>query len=297
MTTIAKKLRGKGIAHEPGAPTLTLENVTVAYVSGASSRALRRVNGTAETPHALENITFEVFRGERVAIVGPNGAGKSTLLKLIAGVLRPTEGEVRVFGHGPAGHICIGYVPQRSQIDWSFPVTVEDVVMMGRVGQIGLFRWPRRQDWAVVRQALARVNASHLAGKQIGELSGGQQQRVFIARALAQEAELLLLDEPLAGLDAPSREAIFQILDSLRPDGVTVLMATHDLNVAAERFERVMLLNRRVVALGPGTAVLTPDHLLQAYGGHVQFMGEGANTMILADTCCDHGELPLNKRG
>lgn len=237
--------------------------------------------------HALQQISFTAQHGERIAVVGPNGAGKSTLFKLIVGSLKPTEGQVRVFGHGPDGHICIGYVPQRNEIDWSFPVTVEDVVMMGRVGQIGLFRWPRRRDWELVRQSLARVEATHLAKKQIGELSGGQQQRVFMARALAQEAELLLLDEPLNGLDMPSQQTIFNILNNLRPDGVTVLVATHDLQLAADRFDKIMLLNRQIVAFDQPTAVLTQANLLQAYGGHVHVLNENEQT-ILVDDCCDH---------
>ncbi len=144
----------------------------------------------------------------------------------------------------------------------------------------------------VVHQSLARVGATHLARKQIGELSGGQQQRVFIARALAQEAELLLLDEPLNGLDLPSQQAIFDILDGLRPDGVTVLVATHDLQLAADRFDKIMLLNRRIVAFAGPTAVLTPDNLLQAYGGHVHVL-PGAEQGILVDDCCGHDE-PVN---
>ena len=164
------------------------------------------------------------------------------------------------------GIFVSAYVPQRNQIDWSFPVTVEDVVMMGRVGQIGLFRWPRRRDWQVVQESLARVGGAQLAKKQIGELSGGQQQRVFMARALAQEAELLLLDEPLTGLDIPSQEAMFEILDSLRPEAVTVMVATHDLNLASDQFDRVMLLSHRLVAFDVPTAVLQPEYLLKAYG-------------------------------
>jgi manganese/iron transport system ATP-binding protein len=143
-------------------------------------------------------------------------------------------------------------------------------VMMGRVGKIGFFRWPGRRDREIVAQSLARVQAGHLAYKQIGELSGGQQQRIFIARALAQEAELLLLDEPLTGLDMPSQEAIFDILDNVRADGVTVLLATHDLGLAAEQFDQILLLNQKIIAYDVPTAVLTPDHLLQAYGGHVR---------------------------
>ncbi|MCP4426127.1 MAG: metal ABC transporter ATP-binding protein [Chloroflexi bacterium] len=281
MTTLAAKITGRGVKHQTAAPTLELKNVSVAYAEGANG-----VTSARSENFALRNVTFQVDAGERIAVVGPNGAGKSTLFKLIVGTLKPSQGEVNVFGRGPHGHICIAYVPQRSQIDWSFPVTVEDVTMMGRVGQIGLFRWPRRRDWELVKASLDRVNALHLAKKQIGELSGGQQQRVFIARALAQEAELLLMDEPLSALDAPSQEAIFDVLDALRPDGVTVLVATHDLNLAEARFDRMMLLNKRIVAFDTGTAVLQPDNLLQAYGGHMRAVGD--SDIVLMDECCGH---------
>lgn len=284
MAELVRQLTHRGVAHNLETPTLELQQVAVAYATGRQN-----VSSSRSSQYALQNVSFKVESGERIAVVGPNGAGKSTLFKLIVGTLSPSQGRVNIFGHGPDGHICIAYVPQRSQIDWSFPVTVEDVVMMGRVGQIGFFRWPKRRDWALVREALGRVNAIHLAKKQIGELSGGQQQRVFIARALAQEAELLLLDEPLTGLDVPSQEAIFTVLDGLRPDGVTVLVATHDLNMAAERFDRVMLLNQQIVGFGPATAVLTPDNLLKAYGGHLHRLQEG--DLLFTDTCCDGHEL------
>lgn len=251
-----------GIAHEPGAPTLEMDDVWAGYNG-------RLTAGSAAPRHALEALTFRVERGERVAVVGPNGAGKSTLFKIIAGTLRPDRGRVTIFGHGPDGHICIAYVPQRNLVDWNFPVTVEDVVMMGRIGQIGLLRRPGKSDWATVRAALGRVGAAGLAHKHIGELSGGQQQRVFLARALAQEAELLLLDEPLNGLDIPTQDAIMGILDDLRRDGVTVLLATHDLDMAAERFDRIMLLNRRVVAFESPATALRAENLLHAYGGHL----------------------------
>jgi len=290
MTRLMNALAGRGVAHDPQTPSLQLEDVSVAYAAGLQEVSI----GTAASNgrfHALQHITFSAQQGERIAVVGPNGAGKSTLFKLIVGTVKPSEGQVHVFGQGPDGHICIGYVPQRNQIDWSFPVTVEDVVMMGRVGQIGLFRWPRHADWEIVRQSLARVEASHLAKKQIGELSGGQQQRVFIARALAQETELLLLDEPLNGLDVPSQQAIFNILDSLRPDGVTVLVATHDLQLAADRFDKIMLINRRVVAFAEPTAVLTSVNLLKAYGGYVHLLPD-AEQGVLVDDCCDH-DVPV----
>lgn len=262
MTQLMQQMAYRGTPHEPDAPTLELNEVSATYTAVSATAA-------SNPSAALQTVSFRAERGEQMAIIGPNGAGKSTLFKLIAGMLKPTSGTIKMFGHDPDEHICIAYVPQRSQIDWTFPVTVEDVVMMGRVRQIGLFRRPRRSDWAHVRVCLERVGAEDLAGKQIGELSGGQQQRVFIARALAQEADLLLMDEPLSGLDMPSQELIFDILDSLRPDGVTVLVSTHDLTLAAERFDRIMLLNRRVIACGPPTAVLTTHNLLTAYGGEV----------------------------
>jgi manganese/iron transport system ATP-binding protein len=289
MTHLMNALAGRGVAHDPQTPSLQMADVSVAYAAGAQEVSVGVAGGNGRF-HALQHITFTAQQGERIAVVGPNGAGKSTLFKLVVGTVKPSEGQVNIFGQGPDGHICIGYVPQRNQIDWSFPVTVEDVVMMGRVGRIGLFRWPRRADWEIVRHSLARVEASHLGQKQIGELSGGQQQRVFIARALAQEAELLLLDEPLNGLDVPSQQAIFNILDNLRPDGVTVLVATHDLQLAADRFDKIMLLNRRMVAFAGPTAVLTADNLLQAYGGHVHLLPD-AEQGILVDDCCGHDEV------
>jgi manganese/iron transport system ATP-binding protein len=277
MSTLTKPFLAhthtRGVPHETTGPTLQLDNVSVTYTLGPvglkNGRSLS-LREREQPQYALKNISFAVDRGLRVAIVGPNGAGKSTLFKLIIGQLRPAQGQVHIFGHGPEDHICIAYVPQRSQIDWTFPVTVSDVVMMGRVGKIGFFRWPGRRDREIVAQSLARVQAGHLAHKQIGELSGGQQQRIFIARALAQEAELLLLDEPLTGLDMPSQEAIFDILDNVRADGVTVLLATHDLSLAAEQFDQILLLNQKIIAYDVPTAVLTTDHLLQAYGGHVR---------------------------
>jgi ABC-type Mn2+/Zn2+ transport system ATPase subunit len=280
MSALIKKVISKGVPHTPDKPTLSLQNVSVIYAGGSNG-----LTTTRGEQYALQNISCRVKAGEQIAVVGPNGAGKSTLFKLIVGTVKPSQGQVDVYGNDPGSHICIAYIPQRSQIDWSFPVTVEDVVMMGRVGQIGLFHWPRPRDWRVVRDSLARVGASHLAQKQIGELSGGQQQRVFIARALAQEAELLLLDEPLTGLDMPSQEAIFEILDSLRPDAVTVMVATHDLNLAG-RFDRVLLLNREIVAFDAPAAVLQPLYLLKAYGSHLHVIGQGEGAMMVADSCC-----------
>jgi manganese/iron transport system ATP-binding protein len=264
---------GHRVMHEADAAVLEVSNLSVRYETGV----------------ALEDVSFRLNNGERVAVVGPNGAGKSTLFKVIAGVVFPTQGEVSVGGHGPGGHICIAYLPQRSQVDWTFPVNVSDVVMMGRVGKLGLLRWPKRTDWDYVRQSLKDVGLADLANRQIGELSGGQQQRMFIARALAQEAELMLMDEPLSGLDVSSQEAIFAILDELRKRGVTVMVATHDLDQAADRFDRVMLLNHRLVGFGASKEVFTPERLMAAYGSHLRLVQVGEQLLAVADTCCEEG--------
>ena len=256
--------------HDTEAPILEASHVTVRY------------NGRA----ALEDISFQLVGGERIAVVGPNGAGKSTLFRVIAGVLQPTEGEVRVAGHCPGGHICIAYVPQRSQVDWTFPVTVADVVMMGRTGQVGLLGRPRRRDRELVSQCLQVVGMADQAERQIGELSGGQQQRMFIARALAQEAELMLMDEPLTGLDVPARDDIFRIMDELRQRLVTVMVATHDLNLAAERFDRVLLLNHQLLGIGRPGDVFTPEQLEAAYGAHLRLVETEDGLLVLSDTCC-----------
>lgn len=258
--------------HHHAAPVVSLDHVTVRYNGGAP---------------ALEDVSLVVQRGERIAVVGPNGAGKSTLLKLIAGILAPTSGTAEIYGYGAGGHICIGYVPQRSNVDWAFPVTVADVVMMGRVAKIGLLRQAGRADRELVRQSLEQVGMTSFKDRQIGELSGGQQQRVFIARALAQEAELLLMDEPITGLDVPSQEAIFEILDLLKAQGMTVLVSTHDLQMASDKFDRLMLLKRRLVGLGRPAEVLTPHNLQQAYGSHLTVLPGPEGMLALSDTCCE----------
>lgn len=289
MSELVAKFRGRGVDHEFSSPTLELNRVSVVYDAiGARSTVSGRASSTDQ--YALQDVSFQLGPGQQVAIVGPNGAGKSTLFRVVVGTIEPSSGTVNIYGHAPGKHICIAYVPQRNQIDWSFPATVQDVVMMGRVGQIGLFRWPTRRDWAKVAECLDRVNASHLAQKQIGELSGGQQQRVFIARALAQGADLLLMDEPFSGLDKPSHQAILDILDSLHDDRVSVMVATHDLNMARERFDQVMLLNRRMIAYGPAEEVLEPELLLSAYGSSIHAVDDLADQFIVSDDCLDgHG--------
>lgn len=283
MPSLIKQLTYPKHTHASDAPALDVRELVVQY----------------HDVLALDHVSFHMHPRDRVAIVGPNGAGKSTLLKAISGIIRPTAGEIYIFGEPPGGHICIAYVPQRSQIDWSFPATVADVVMMGRSGKIGLFRWPTKQDWEIVKHALSQVNMLDLADRQIGELSGGQQQRVFLARALAQEAQLLLLDEPFTGLDAPSQQAILDILDLLREQGVTTLVSTHDLDLAAQHFEKIMLLNRQVIAFGDPDQVFTTENLLKTYGGHVHSLSFNAETpeeLILADTCCEGPDARRWKR-
>ncbi len=275
MNTVSESPLHEHVTHDPSAPILETKDLTVRY------------DGTV----ALEDISFHLHSGERVAVVGPNGAGKSTLFKVVAGVLPPSSGEVRISGHGPRRHICIAYVPQRSQVDWRFPANVADVVMMGRIGQVGFFRWPRRADWDIVHNSLKAVDMDDLSNRQIGELSGGQQQRTFLARALAQKAELILMDEPLNGLDVPSQEAILDLLEKLRRQKITVMVATHDLGQAASYFDRVMLLNHRLIRFGAPAEVLTAENLILAYGGHAQLIQGKDGTTTLADTCCD-GEEP-----
>lgn len=249
------------------APVLEVNNLTVSY------------NGK----HALEGVSFSVQAGERVAIVGPNGAGKSTLFKAMVGLLHPSRGTTETNGAE------FGYVTQRSAVDWSFPVTVHDVVMMGRIKKMGWLRWQRTQDREMVRKCLEQVGMIDYANQQIGELSGGQQQRVFIARALAQEATILLMDEPFTGVDAPSQEAILEILDRLRQQGVTVMVSTHDLNLAVERFDRLALINQQLIAFGPPQQAVTPQTLAAAYGGQALWRGEDY-AMVLGDIdCCGEG--------
>lgn len=258
--------------HEDDRPILDVHKVSARY------------NGRL----AIEDITFHLHAGEQVAVVGPNGAGKSTLFKVVAGVLQPSRGEVNIYGSTPRGHVCIAYISQRSQVDWNFPVSVADVVMMGRIAKLGLLGWPKKRDWDFVHQVLGIVNLDDLANRQIGELSGGQQQRMFIARALAQEAELMLMDEPLTGLDSPSQEGILALLDELKRQDVTVMVATHDLEQASKYFDRIMLLNHRLIGFGLSDDVLQTEKLLQAYGGRLRSVD--GEQVLTVDDCCDDGE-------
>jgi manganese/iron transport system ATP-binding protein len=251
--------------HDAQAPPIQADRLNVSY------------NGDP----ALQDVSFSVAAGERVAVVGPNGAGKTTLFKVLAGILQPASGSLAIHGHRPGRHVCVGYVPQRAALNLDFPVSVAEVVMLGRIRDIGLLRWPGRSDWAKVEAALARVGMLDYRSRPIGALSAGQQQRVFLAQTVAQQAEIVLLDEPLTGLDLPSQEIIFEILDDLRNQPVTVLVAIHDLSLASALFDTVLLLNRRLIAAGTPQATLTPDNLLAAYGGHLHVLADGR---LLVDT-------------
>lgn len=219
---------------------------------------------------AIEDVSLEVPAGVMGAIVGPNGAGKSTLIRAVLGLTEPDAGQVILFGEDARKtRHRVGYVPQRSTIDWDFPATALDVVVMGLYRRLGLFRRPGRAERQAALAALAAVGMDVLASRQIGQLSGGQQQRVFLARALVQDADLYLLDEPLAGVDAVSEAALVKVLRRLRDDGKSVVAVHHDLGTLADYFEWLALLNVRLIAQGPLDEVYTEENVERAYGGRL----------------------------
>ncbi len=237
---------------------------------------------------ALEHVDVAIEAGSLLAVVGPNGAGKSTLLKLMAGLLRPWHGRIEVLGAPPGREARrIAYVPQAELVDWQFPVTVADVVMMGRYPALGPLRRPGAEDRRAVTEALEQVGMDGHASTQIGALSGGQRRRVFLARALAAEPDLFLLDEPVTGVDATTQEDLMDILEAQTRRGKTVVATTHDLACAAQRFQRVLAINRTVIAHGPSSLVLDPAVLTRTYGGHLLVLEGRA---ILMDDAHHHDE-------
>ena len=243
---------------------------------------LRDVGAGYESRVALEGVDLAVEPGTLLAVVGPNGAGKSTLLKLMAGLLRAWSGTVEVLGASPGHHARrVAYVPQAELVDWTFPVTVGDVVMMGRYPGLGRWRRPRAADRAAVADALAKVGMAGHERTQIGRLSGGQRRRIFLARALAAAPEVYLLDEPVTGVDATTQEDLMDLLEAEARAGKTVVATTHDLACAAQRFQKVATINRRIVAHGPSSLVLDPDVLARTYGGHLLVLG--GRTVVLDD--------------
>lgn len=227
-----------------------------------------------KTP-VLWDVSMEIPKGKLVGIIGPNGAGKSTFIKTALGLIAPISGKVSFFGR-PLKSVRkrVAYVPQRESVDWDFPITVRNLVLMGRYGQLGLLRWPRKADWAAANHYLDSVGMLQYADRQISQLSGGQQQRVFIARALLQEAEVYFLDEPLAGIDKASEKVIINIIKKLRDQGKTVFVVHHDLNTAENFFDWAILLNMRLVACGPMEKVFTPELLNTTYGKNYALFDE-----------------------
>lgn len=228
----------------------------------------------------LYGIDAVIPEGKLVGIIGPNGAGKSTLIKAIMGLVPIEAGWVKLFGSDRKSRLKrVAYVPQRESVDWDFPVNVLDVVLMGRYGKLGLIRRPSKEDRAIAWSCLEKVNLTPYADRQISNLSGGQQQRVFLARALAQESDLYLMDEPFAGVDAATEASIIELLHTLRAEGKTIMVVHHDLPTARNYFDMLMLLNMRLVGLGPTSEMFTYEKLQKTYGGRLTILSEVADAV------------------
>lgn len=226
------------------------------------------------------DIEFDVAPGQLVGIIGPNGAGKSTVLKAVMDLVPKASGRVEVFGRSFAqNRHRVGYVPQRESVDWDFPVSVLDVVAMGLYGRLGWFRRVGRAQREAAMKALEQVGIGELAGRQISQLSGGQQQRTFLARALVQDADLFLMDEPFAAVDAATEAAIVQILRTMRQNGKTAVVIHHDLQSVPEYFDCVVMLNMRIVACGPTATTFTRENLERTYGGRLTLLDEATEAM------------------
>jgi manganese/zinc/iron transport system ATP- binding protein len=228
----------------------------------------------------LWDIDLAVPEGKLVGIVGPNGAGKTTLIKAALGLLPLASGKVEIYGrpYHEQRHL-IGYVPQRESVDWDFPVTVRDVVLMGTYGRLGWCQRPRRAERETADRCLEQVGLSEFRDRQIRQLSGGQQQRVFLARALAQDAKVYFMDEPFAGVDAATETAIIELLQRLRSDGRTVFVVHHDLQTVRGYFDHVILLNMRLVASGPTETTFTTENLHKTYGGRLTILDQAAEAV------------------
>ncbi|MFV9997153.1 MAG: manganese/iron ABC transporter ATP-binding protein [Arsenophonus endosymbiont of Dermacentor nuttalli] len=245
-------------------PNLVVDNATVTYNNGHT---------------AIYDASFNITVGSICALLGVNGSGKSTLFKTIMGLVTPTKGRVTL-NNAPIKTALkqniIAYVPQTEEVDWNFPVLVSDVVMMGRYGKMGILRIPSQQDKQIVADSLARVDLTGLEKRQIGELSGGQKKRVFLARALAQEGKVLLLDEPFTGVDVKTENAIIELLRSLRSNGYLILVSTHNLGSVPEFCDQVILVNRTILASGPIETTFTQKNIQLAFGGvlrHINLSG------------------------
>lgn len=246
------------------APLIAVSNVTVTYPNGHT---------------AISDISFDLRAGTICGLVGVNGSGKSTLFKAIMGFVRPVRGDIRLDGMDVKKALksnLVAYVPQSEEVDWNFPVLVEDVVMMGRYGHMNMLRIPSAEDRRKVDEALARVGMSEYRKRQIGELSGGQKKRVFLARALAQEGKIILLDEPFTGVDVKTEAAIIDLMRQLRDEGCLMLVSTHNLGSVPDFCDEVLLINRTLLAAGPMQTTFTEDNLAKAFGGmlrHIRLEG------------------------
>jgi manganese/zinc/iron transport system ATP- binding protein len=250
------------------APPVEIHDVTVAY----------------DRKPVLWDIDLVAPEGKLIGIVGPNGAGKTTLIKAILGLVPLASGRIEIYGRVLARERHrVGYVPQRESVDWDFPVTARDVVLMGTYGRLGWLRRPGAAQHRVAQECLAAVELTPLADRQIRQLSGGQQQRVFLARALAQDAQIYFMDEPFSGVDAATEAAIFQTLRQLRERNKTVLVVHHDLQTVREYFDEVILLNMRLVAAGPTHETFTKENLQKTYGGRLTILDQVAEALRLGD--------------
>ena len=228
----------------------------------------------------LWDVDLQVPEGKLVGVIGPNGAGKTTLIKAVLGLVPLASGKVEIYGQPYEDQRrLVGYVPQRESVDWDFPVTVRDVVLMGTYGRLGWFRRPGKAERQLAEQCLEQVGMASYARRQIRQLSGGQQQRVFLARALAEQAQVYFLDEPFAGVDAATESAIVDLLQSMRSAGKTVFVVHHDLQTVREYFDWVILLNMRLVACGPVVETFTPENMQKTYGGRLTILEEAAEAM------------------
>ena len=234
---------------------LQVEDLTVAY----------------DIEPVLWDVDLDIPRGSLTAVIGPNGAGKSTLIKAVLKLVRTVAGEVRIHSER------VAYVPQSGSVDWDFPATVRDVVLMGRYGHLGWFRRPRAADRRIAMETLEQVGMAEFADRQISQLSGGQQQRAFLARALAQEADLYLMDEPFRGVDARTERVIVELLKRLKGEGKTVVVVHHDLQTVRSYFDWTVLLNLRLIAAGPTDEVFTEENVRRAYRSTETLLGEGAS--------------------